>query len=105
MLSTGYSFLATNYNLLYQCIMPNCRVTIANIRKHCDLSDEVEKEILKSTCARLRCQQLLNVMLEILNADKDYMKFCYLLFLSTVATDLSCYMISSKSYLVNIYMQ
>ena len=85
--------------------MPNCKVTIANIRKHCDLSDEVEKEILESECARMRCQRLLNVMLENLNADKDYMKFCYLLFLSTVATDLACYLISSENYLVNIYMQ
>ena len=93
---TGYSFLAASYNLLYQCIMPNCKLIIANLRKHCDLSDETEKHILESSHARIRCQRLLNFMLDVLNADRDYMKFCYLLFLSTVVTDLPCQMISSE---------
>ena len=78
--------------------MPNSRLTIANLRKHCNLSDEAEEYILGSSCTRIRCQRLLNFMLDLLNADKDYMKFCYLLFLSTAVTDLPCQMISSKNY-------
>ena len=96
MLPTGYSFLATRYNLLYQCIMPNCRLTIANLRKHCQLSCDAEKYILESSHARIRCQRLLNFMLDVLSIDKDYMKFCYLLFLSTAVTDLPCQLISRK---------
>ena len=104
---TGYSFLASKYNLMYQCIMPNCRLTIANLRKHCDLSDEVEEHILESSCMRICCQRLLDFMLDLLNTDKDYMKFCYLLFLSTVVTDLPCQLISSKNYVnfINVCLQ
>ena len=98
---TGYSFLAANYNLLYQCIIPNCRLTIATLRKHCDLPDEVEEHILESSSERVRCQRLLNFLLDVLNADKDYMKFCYLLFLSTVVTDLPCQLISSKEFYIH----
>ena len=95
---TGYSFLVANYNLLYQCIIPSCRLTIATLRQHSDLSDEVEQHILAGSCARIRCQRLLNFLLDVLNADKDYMKFCYLLFLCTTLTDLPCQMMSSKNY-------
>ena len=76
--------------------MPRCGVTIDKIRDHCDLSVEVEKHILEGSCTRTRCRRLLNFMLENLYADKDYMKFCYLLFISTVLTDFPYYLISSK---------
>ena len=95
---TGYSFLATNYNLLYQSIIPNCRLTINKLRKHYELSDDVERYVLEGSSSRIRCQRLLNLMLDTLNADRDYMKFCYLLFLSTSMTDLPLKMILSKNF-------
>ena len=89
--------------MLYQSLMPNCKVTIAILRQHCEITSDVEQYILNSGSARLCCQQLFNFLLVRLDRSKDYMEFCKFLRLTSI---LSAEMMSgtevATTYIVNV---
>ena len=96
---TEFLCLRRTYFLLYQSLIPNCKVTITILRQHCEITSDVEQYILNRGSARLRCQQLLNFLLVRLDKSKDYMEFCRFLQLTSVLSNLSAKMISGTEVL------
>ena len=101
---TEFSCIRRTYFLLYQSLIPNCKMTIAILRQHCEITSDVEKYILNRGSARLCCQQLLNFLLVRLDKSKDYMEFCRFLQLTSVLSNLSAKMISGTEVLHVMYM-
>ena len=83
-----FSFLIRYYSLLYQSLIPNCKLTINTLRQHITISDNVEKYIVGAASHRTSCQRLINFLLTRLHLVKDYMQFCYHLNIISVMTDL-----------------
>ena len=83
-----FSFLIRYYSLLYQSLIPNCKLTINTLRQHITICDNVEKYIVGAASHRTSCQRLINFLLTRLHSEKDYMQFCYHLNIISVLTDL-----------------
>ena len=86
--STEFSFLIRYYSLLYQSLIPNCKLTINTLRQHISISDNIEQYIVGAASHRTSCQRLINFLLTRLYSEKDYMQFCYHLNIISVMTDL-----------------
>ena len=83
-----FSFLIKYYNLLYQSLIPNCKLTINTLRQHISISDNIEQYIVGAASHRTSCRRLINFLLTRLYSEKDYMQFCYHLNIISVLTDL-----------------
>ena len=91
---TEFSFLIRYYSLLYQSLIPNCKLTINTLRQHITISDNIEQYIVGAASPRIRCQRLINFLLTCLYSEKDYMQFCYHINVISVMTDLPYKLIS-----------
>ena len=97
--SLEFSFLIRYYSLLYQSLIPNCKLTINILRQHISISDNIEQYIVGATSLRASCQRLINFLLTRLYSEKDYMQFCYHLNIISVMSDLP-YRLIGGSYIV-----
>ena len=86
--STEFSFLSRYYNLLYQSLIPNCKLTINTLRQHISISDNIEQYIVGAENCRTSCQRLINFLLTRLYSEKDYKQFCYHINIVSVLADL-----------------
>ena len=86
--SIEFSFLIRYYSLLYQSLIPNCKLTINTLRQHISISDNIEQYIVGAASHRTNCQRLINFLLTRLYSEKNYMQFCYLLYIISVMADL-----------------
>lgn len=84
----GFSFLNNHYNLLYQALIPNCKLTINILRKHLEVSDSVREYILDGDNPRIKCQRVLNLLISHLDSERNYLQFCYLFNMISVLSDL-----------------
>jgi len=62
--------------VLYQSLIPNCKLTIKILRRHFTITDQVEQYILSGDSRRLCCQRVINVLLVHLDIVKDHHQFC-----------------------------
>ena len=85
---TEFSFLIRYYNLLYQSLIPNSKLTINTLKVHLKITDCVESYILGGRNPRTRCQRILNMLIVHLDRERDYAQFCHLINMVSV-TDLS----------------
>ena len=74
--STELAFLSKHYYVLYQSLIPNCKLTIKILRCHFTITDQVEQYILSGDSRRLCCQRVMNVLLVRLDIVKDHHQFC-----------------------------
>ena len=88
MLSTEFKFLIRYYDLLYQSLIPNCKLTISTLKQHLEVPSEVESYIINGESLRIRCQRIINLLLVHLDTTKDYKHFLCLFSKITVMTDL-----------------
>ena len=86
--SIEFSFLTRYYSLLYQSLIPNCKLTINILRQHITISDTIEQYIANAGSRRISCQRLINFLLTRLHSEKDYTQFCYHFNIISVMTDL-----------------
>ena len=98
-----FSFLVRYYSLLYQSLIPNCNLTINTLRQHITICDNVEKYIVSAASHRTSCQRLINFLLTRLYSEKDYMQFCYHLYIISVMTDLP-YRLIAGMYVYHYYV-
>ena len=96
--SIEFSFLIRYYNLLYQSLIPNCKLTINTLCQHISISDNIEQYIVGATSHRTSCQRLINFLLTHLYSEKDYMQFCYNINIISVMTDLPYRLVAGISY-------
>ena len=76
--TTEFSFLITHYNLLYQSIIPNPKLTITTLSRHLSIDENVTKYIYDGSTHRIQCQRILNFLLvNVADGVQDYMQFCY----------------------------
>ncbi|XP_065894258.1 uncharacterized protein [Dysidea avara] len=83
-----FSLLIRYYNLLYQSLMPNCKLTIKILKQHLEVSSDVESFIVNGESSRIRCQRIINLLLVQLDTTRDYKNFCNLFNMISVMTDL-----------------
>jgi len=83
-LHAEFSFLSKYYNVLYQSFMPNCKITVAVVRRYYSISNAVEKYISSGLTTRVRLKRVLNFLLVSLDRDKCYEKFASILNAATV---------------------
>ncbi|XP_065900591.1 uncharacterized protein [Dysidea avara] len=83
-----FSFLIRYYDLLYQSLMPNCKLTIKILKQHLEISSDVERFIVDGESPRIRCQRILNFLVVQLDATRDYKSFCCLFKMISVMPDL-----------------
>ena len=108
--SIEFSFLIKYYSLLYQSLIPNCKLTINTLRQYISISDNIEQYIVGAASHRTSCQRLINFLLTHLYSEKDYMQFCYLLNIISVMIDLPYRLITgtlyvyTHLYLIHIYV-
>ena len=95
-----YSFLIRYYSLLYQSLIPNCKLTISTLRHHIAISDNMEQYIIGAANQRTSCQRLINFLLTCLDSKKDYMQFCHHINIITVINDLSDRLIAGLYMLI-----
>ena len=74
--------------MLYQSLIPNCKLTLHTLRQHISISGNIEQYIVGAASHRTNCQRLINFLLARLYFEKDYMQFCYHLNVISVMTDL-----------------
>ena len=86
---TEFSFLIRCYNLLYQSLIPNSKLTINTLKVHLKFSNSVESYILSGRNPRIRCQRILNMQIVHLDRERDYAQFCHLINMISIITDLS----------------
>jgi len=86
---TEFSYLIRYYNLLYQSLIPNCKLTIKILKQHLEIPSDVESFIVNGESSRIRCQRIINLLLVQLDTTRDYKHFCYLFNMISVMTDLS----------------
>ena len=96
--SIEFSFLIRYYSLLYQSLIPNCKLTINTLRQHISISDNIEQYIVGAASHRTSCQRLINFLLTHLYSEKDYVQFCYHLYIISVMTDLPYRLITGTLY-------
>jgi len=87
-ISTGFSFLNNLYCLLYQSLIPNCKLTVNILKENLEISDNTKDYILEGDNPRIRCQRVLNLLIVNLDRERDYMQFCFLYNMISVMTDL-----------------
>jgi len=86
-LFSEFSFLIGHYNLLYQSIIPNCKLTINILKQHLKISSDAENFVISGESSRIRCQRIVNLLLLQLDKIKDYEQLCSLLYkISVVET-------------------
>ena len=85
---TEFLFLIRYYNLLYQSLIPNCKLTIKTLKQHLEIPSDVESFIVNGETSRIRCQRIINLLLIQLDTTRDYKHFCYLFNMISVMTDL-----------------
>jgi len=73
---TAFSFLIRYYNLLYQSLIPNCKLTIKFLKQHLEIPSDVESFIVNGESSRIRCQRIINLLLVQLDTTRDYKHFC-----------------------------
>ncbi|XP_065894140.1 uncharacterized protein [Dysidea avara] len=83
-----FSFLIRYYDLLYQSLIPNCKLTIKTLKQHIEIPSDVESFIVNGESSRIRCQRIINLLLVQLDTTRDYKYFCYLFNMISVMTDL-----------------
>ncbi|XP_065894306.1 uncharacterized protein [Dysidea avara] len=83
-----FSFLIRYYNLLYQSLIPNCKLTIKILKHRLEIPSDVESFIVNGESSRIRCQRIINLLLVQLDTTRDYKHFCYLFNMISVMTDL-----------------
>ena len=98
--SIEFLCIRRTYYLLYQSLVPNCKMTIGILRQHCQIASDVEQYILNGKTARLRSQRILDFLLSRLDKSKDCMEFCKFLRLTSVLNNLSDKMISGTHIIV-----
>jgi len=86
---TEFSFLATCYNLLYQSLIPNCKLTTKILKQNLEIPGDVESFIVNGESSRIRCQRIINLLIVQLDATKDCKYFCDLFNMISVTTDLT----------------
>ena len=97
--SIEFSFLIRYYSLLYQSLIPNCKLTLHTLRQHISISDNIEQYIVGAASHRTSCQRLINFLLTRLYSEKDYMQFCYHLNIISVMTDLPYRLIAGNVHI------
>ena len=75
-ISIEFSFLIRYYSLLYQSLIPNCKLTINTLRHYISISDSVEQYIVGAASRRDCCQRLVNFLLTRLYSEKNFKEFC-----------------------------
>ncbi|XP_065894612.1 uncharacterized protein [Dysidea avara] len=73
-----FSFLIRYYNLLYQSLIPNCKLTIKILKQHLEIPSDVESFIVNGESSRIRCQRVINLLLVQLDTTSNYEHFCHL---------------------------
>ena len=86
---TEFSFLIRYYNLLYQSLIPNCKLTIKTLKQHLEIPNDVESFIVNGESSRIRCQRIINLLLVQLDTTRDYKHFCDLFNKISVMNDLT----------------
>ncbi|XP_065885277.1 uncharacterized protein [Dysidea avara] len=81
-----FSFLIKQYYLLYQSLIPNCKLTIKLLKQHIEITSDVERFIVNGESSRIRCQRIINLLLVQLDTTRNYKHFCCLLNMVTVMT-------------------
>ncbi|XP_065894589.1 uncharacterized protein [Dysidea avara] len=84
-----FSLLIRYYNLLYQSLIPNCKLTIKILKQHIEIPSDVEKFIVNGESSRIRCQRIINLLLVQLDTTRDYKHFCYLFNMISVMPNLT----------------
>ena len=102
--SIEFSFLIRYYSLLYQSLIPNCKLTINTLRQHISISDHIEQYIVGAASHRTSCQRLVNFLLTRLYSEKDYMQFCYHLNIISMMTDLPYRLITGSYIVISMYI-
>ena len=97
-ISIEFSFLIRYYSLLYQSLIPNCKLTINTLRQHISISDNIEQYIVGAASHRISCQRLINFLLTHLYSEKDYMQFCFHLNIISVMCNLPYRLIEGTLY-------
>ena len=95
-----FSFLIRYYSLLYQSLIPNCKLTINTLRQYISISDNIEQYIVGAASHRTSCQRIINFLLTRLYSEMDYMQFCYQLNIISVMTDFPYRLIAGTLLLV-----
>lgn len=85
---TEFSFLLRQYNLLYQSLIPNCKLTIKTLKQHVEMPHGVENFIVSGECSRIRCQRIIDFLLVHLDATKNHEQFCRLFDRISIIADL-----------------
>jgi len=93
---TEFSFLIRYYNLLYQSLIPNCKLTIKILKQHLEISSDEENHILGGETLRVRCQRILNLLLVQLDSKPNHSNFSYLFNKISVLNSLPDEMIKTK---------
>ena len=86
--STEFSILIRYYNLLYQSLIPNCKLTIEILKQHLEIPSDVESYIVNGESSRIRCQRIINLLLVQLDTTRDYKQFCDLFNMISIMIDL-----------------
>lgn len=74
------------------------------MRKHIEISDNLQNYILQGENHRIRCQRVLNLLIAYLDNTKDYMNFCYLLSIISVFSELPYRLIAGKYVIAIVYL-
>jgi len=86
---TEFSFLIRYYYLLYQSLIPNCKLTIKILKQHFEIPSDVESFVVNGKSTRIRCQRIINLLLVQLDNTRDYKQFCHFFNIISVMTDLT----------------
>jgi len=76
------------YYLLYQGIIPNCKLTIKILKQHLEVPSDVESFIANGENSRIKCQRVINFLLINLDTTRDLDHFLFLFHMISVMTDL-----------------
>ena len=85
------------YYVLYQSIIPNCRIALPILHQFYSISKDMEDYILTGASAKACTQKILNFLLVCLDNEKDYMKFCVVINSVSVMTNLPYRMIAGNT--------
>ena len=91
-----FSCLKCWYYVLYQSLIPNCKLTVNILKHQMNISSEVEVYILSGENSRLKCQRVVQFLLVCLDNERCYLKFCCQLSTVSVLSDLPYKLIRGK---------
>ena len=95
----GFSFLSSHYSLLYQALIPNCKLTINILKEHLEVSDSAREYVLEGDNPRMKCQRVLNLLIGHLDNERNYLQFCHLFSMISVMSDLPNKLIAGTLYI------